>query len=373
MSASETVDANYANGTYTTAGTTDGYTLTDDSIAYVAGTTKEIKFSGVADDATAKNFWLSGSKITIGKEAVKTDGTEVKLLTDGYTLKLGRGMSEAASNEGTLSGDVYTYGGVGAGYILGTDGKTISYAEASDPTLQLTGVASALKTPAEKVVALEVENFSSNLTVAGNTGGFKFSVESGDYSGKILTGSARADIIGVAGANLTVNTGAGNDSIKSMGGTNMTVNAGAGSDTIAGSAGADVLDGGAGNDVLYGGSGNDSLLGSAGNDSLVGAAGADTLWGGAGNDTLTGGAGSDTFIYKPNEGSDTISDFASNDMLQILKADGSAGAFSSSTLGGTTLTVAIEGGGSVILTNVSAGQSININGTSYSISGNTLK
>lgn len=48
----------------------------------------------IADGATAKNFALSGKTITIGKAAVQTDGTPVKLLTDGYTLKLGKGMTK---------------------------------------------------------------------------------------------------------------------------------------------------------------------------------------------------------------------------------------------------------------------------------------
>ena len=39
---------------------------------------------------------------------------------------------------------------------------------------------------------------------------------------------------------------------------------------------------------------------------------------GAGNDTLTGGSGNDTFICKPNEGTDTIAEFAAGDLLQIV-------------------------------------------------------
>jgi hypothetical protein len=54
------------------------------------------------------------------------------------------------------------------------------------------------------------------------------------------------------------------------------------------------------NDVMYGGGGDDHLRGELGNDLLAG---------GAGNDTLTGGAGNDIFVFNPNDGSDTITDF----------------------------------------------------------------
>jgi len=56
--------------------------------------------------------------------------------------------------------------------------------------------------------------------------------------------------------------------------------------------------------------GNDTLTGGAGNDTIDGGAGADIITGGAGNDNLTGGSGADTFVFAPNFGQDTITDFA---------------------------------------------------------------
>ena len=50
--------------------------------------------------------------------------------------------------------------------------------------------------------------------------------------------------------------------------------------------------------------------GGDGNDTLLGASGDDTLTGGAGDDTMTGYAGSDTFVFGPNHGNDTITDFS---------------------------------------------------------------
>ena len=125
---------------------------------------------------------------------------------------------------------------------------------------------------------------------------------------------------------------------------------------------------------MSGGKGNDKLYGNAGNDSLVGGAGNDSLWGGFGNDLLYGGTGNDVFIYKPNEGTDTIFDFASGDMLQILKTDGKAGgSFTKATFSGDELTLAISGGGKVIFDGINAGDKININSKMYTISGKTLK
>ena len=122
------------------------------------------------------------------------------------------------------------------------------------------------------------------------------------------------------------------------------------------------------------GAGSDSVLGGAGNDSLNGGAGNDTLWGGAGDDTLLGGEGDDVFIYKPNEGTDYITDYEAGDMLKILRTDGSnGGMFTSSSFSDGNLTLKILGGGSVVFQNVSESQSFNINGATYSISNGKLK
>ena len=114
--------------TYTSKGNSEGYKLSSDkkSISYSAATTKDFKFSGVADEATASNFYLSGTTITIGKAAVQTNGTPVKLLTNGYTLKLGKGMGESESVAANYADGVYTTKGTTAGYNLSSDKKSIS-------------------------------------------------------------------------------------------------------------------------------------------------------------------------------------------------------------------------------------------------------
>ena len=133
----------------------------------------------------------------------------------------------------------------------------------------------------------------------------------------------------------------------------------------------------AGNDaanIIFGGTKNDSIRGGKGADKIYGGSGKDTLWGDAGNDSLYGGDGNDIFIYKPGEGTDTIFDYASGDMLKILKTNGKdGGTFTKGTFSKGNLTLAISGGGSVIFDGVSKGDIININGTNHTINGKTFK
>ena len=163
----------------------------------------------------------------------------------------------------------------------------------------------------------------------------------------------------------------GNDSLYGGDG-NDSLDGGSDKDTLNGGSGNDSLNGGDGNDSLSGGDGKDELYGGDGNDYLHGGNGNDSLWGNAGNDTIWGGNGSDVFIYEPNEGTDYIMDFTSSDALQILTEDGSQGTFSDSSFKSSTLTLAIDGGGSVVFKNVSAKTTFHINDDTYTISGTEL-
>ena len=74
------------------------------------------------------------------------------------------------------------------------------------------------------------------------------------------------------------------------------------------------------NTTLNGGNGKDVLDGSAGHDVLIGGNGADVLIGGSG-DTLTGNNGPDTFLFRPDFGANTITDFdLHNDAIQLDKS-----------------------------------------------------
>ena len=108
------------------------------------------------------------------------------------------------------------------------------------------------------------------------------------------------------------------------------------------------------------------LGGNAKANVIIGGAGNDTLWGSTKNDTLTGGEGADTFVYKPGDGKDVITDYATGDLLKIDGVTFTKAAFSRGTL---TLTV---DGGSIALKNVTTSTEFDINGDKYQISNSML-
>jgi VCBS repeat-containing protein len=107
--------------------------------------------------------------------------------------------------------------------------------------------------------------------------------------------------------------------------------------------------------ILTGGNGPDVLDGSAGNCELFGGNGPDVLIGGSG-DTLTGGNGPDTYLFRPDFGANTITDFnLKTDFLQFDKSifasisdilshtsDGSAGAVIDAGNGDTVTLVGLQ-------------------------------
>lgn len=245
--------------TYTTKGTTAGYILADNKITYSKGTSTKLKFTGVADGVKASNFSLKNKTMTIGKAAVKTDGTPLKLSTDGYTLKLGKNMAAPETTTTTNSTSALS---VTKGYLLSDNA---------------------------------IEYVNENVEIKNSDG--KFSMEGTISDGRTFNGTDKADKVTITGAfNLQIETGVGNDAVT-LNGKNSKVYGGAGKDSLTGGDKADTLSGGSGKDVLTGGAGNDSLNGSAGNDKLDGGKGNDSLYGGTGNDTLTGGKGYDVFSF----------------------------------------------------------------------------
>ncbi|MBR0290287.1 MAG: calcium-binding protein, partial [Selenomonadaceae bacterium] len=112
----------------------------------IYGTSNEtlIAVEGISDDAKDSNFYISGNKVTIGKAAVKTDGTAVTLLTDGYTLKLGKGMTASETlSAATYDASTMTLNtkGTTAGYNLSSDKKSISYTSGTSKEFQFSGIA----------------------------------------------------------------------------------------------------------------------------------------------------------------------------------------------------------------------------------------
>lgn len=170
----------------------------------------------------------------------------------------------------------------------------------------------------------------------------------------VLWGTPGQNVLRTYGGNDLVYDRSGDDKVE-LGDGNDTVVAGGGQDSFDGGAGNDyisyyystsgvmldlqtnVVSGGwawddsingfedaagsnTGDDTLLGTSGSNYLRGYGGDDLLDGRGGADTLWGGEGEDTLTGGTGADTFVFTPNDGFDTITDFDSAVDLIDLRA-----------------------------------------------------
>ncbi|AOX00097.1 hypothetical protein BJP34_12155 [Moorena producens PAL-8-15-08-1] len=120
-------------------------------------------------------------------------------------------------------------------------------------------------------------------------------------------------------SNDVINGQGGNDKLKGLSGDDL-LRGGTGNDILKGGRGDDLLWGGTGNDILKGGRGDDLLRGGTGNDILTGGRGDDLLRGGTGNDILTGGSGRDRFVLAAGAGTDTITDFTSDQDLIELSA-----------------------------------------------------
>nr|WP_294848590.1 M10 family metallopeptidase C-terminal domain-containing protein [uncultured Sphingomonas sp.] len=88
-------------------------------------------------------------------------------------------------------------------------------------------------------------------------------------------------------------------------------------DLIHGNEVANVLEGRGGDDVLRGFEGNDTLIGGDGNDTLDGGSGNDLLLSDAGIESLTGGSGADTFKFTVADLHDLITDFQSDDRIDL--------------------------------------------------------
>ena len=323
---------------------TAGYTLASDakSIAYTKkGTATLATVKGVK---SIKGLEVDDKVITVSKSSLGTN--KVTLSGDGYTLKLGSDVTEPTAK------DSWSYGSSkatlkqtkSAGYTLDSNSKSITYSKATTASTLAT-IKGAKSTSglsvSDNVITLKSSALASKVTVSGS---YEFDFAS-DYKNATITGSSKADTITARGSNIKLNGSGGNDS----------------------------LSGGKSNDSINGGAGNDIIFGNKGADTLVGSSGNDSLWGGAGNDSLYGGAGKDTFIYKPGEGTDTIFDYQNGDILQILKSDGSeGGSFTDFSFKNSTLTLSVDGGGSVIFNGVKKSSTFNINGDSYKISSSKL-
>ncbi len=167
-----------------------------------------------------------------------------------------------------------------------------------------------------------------------------------------LFGGDANDIANGGANNDIINTGAGNDLIFAQNG----------NDLVFAQGGNDNIFAGTGNDKVFGGSGNDDINLGAGNDEVFAGSGVDMITGAGGNDIMSGGGGVDTFFFAANQGADRITDFTAIDRLDIGAfgvTDGGASDqdWQNATTsvmtsgGGADVTIAWDGGGSLILEN----------------------
>ena len=167
-------------------------------------------------------------------------------------------------------------------------------------------------------------------TIAGGAGN---DVVYGERGNDLVLGNAGTDTVyGDADPDSAAGSSSdlGNDYV--LGGTGHdTVYGGYGEDYVRGNSGNDTLFGGLGNDRVDGGNGNDRLSGGMGNDLLEGGGRNDLLFGDEGEDTFidnigtnqfTGGAGRDTFVLSTPGARNTIMDFDSGPLGDILNIGG---------------------------------------------------
>ncbi|PZD73400.1 Bifunctional hemolysin/adenylate cyclase [Acaryochloris thomasi RCC1774] len=258
-------------------------------------------------------------------------GNDTLLGNAGLDLLQGGGGSDSLS------------GGLGNDTLEGQSGNDTLLGDAGLDLLQGGGGSDSLSGGLDNDT---LEGQGGNDTLLGNDGADSLRGGSGSDS---LSGGLNNDTLEGQGGNDTLLGGSGNDSLIGAsgsdrlqggggddvlggGGNNDTLEGQAGNDTLRGNSGFDSLAGAAGNDLLQGGLANDSLNGGSDNDTLEGQSGFDVLLGGSGNDilvggsnndTLTGGIGADTYRFDTgfnSLGTDTITDFASNDVLELSQS-----------------------------------------------------
>ena len=163
----------------------------------------------------------------------------------------------------------------------------------------------------------------------------------GDSTDYLFGGSGDDTIEGGADGDVILG-GSGNDTLRGEAGSDFVLG-GSGDDTLEGGAETDLLSGGSGDDTISGGEGADLIFGGAGDDTIDGGDGGDLILGESGDDTLTGGAGGDIFAFGPDSGSDTITDFDTDEDTIDLSPFGANVSYSDLTIAATT-----DGTGTII-------------------------
>ena len=284
-----------------------------------AGSGDDMVFGGSGNDnirGNEGNDILNGNSgddvirgITGTNELYGGTGNDTLIGGDGIDLLMGGdGVDEL---NGGLGIDTL-YGGDGNDTLLGGDQNDLLFGDAGDDTIYA-------GTGNDEVNGGTGDDFlrggDGEDTIYGGddvdtiAGGNNDDTLYGDAGGDFLNGGRGFDTLYGGLDNDDLRGSIGDDWLYGGDGDDV-VHGGRDFDRLYGENGNDLITGGTGDDRLFGGEGNDKLLGGRDFDRLDGGAGDDFLNGGLGNDILTGGEGSDVFLFRNQEGDDTITDFA---------------------------------------------------------------
>ena len=221
-----------------------------------------------------------------------------------------------------LAGNDTLIGGAGNDKLDGGTGADKMTGGVGDDTYIVDNVSEYVNEGTDTVqssVTYTLGNNLENLTLLGTgsingTGNALDNILKGNQSSNTLTGGAGNDILdGGLGADKLIG-GTGNDTyVLDNTGDIVIENTNEGIDTVQSSI-TYTLGSNLENLILLGvnainGTGNslnNTITGNNANNTLTGDAGDDILDGGLGNDSLTGGTGNDTYIYRANQGVDSI-------------------------------------------------------------------
>ncbi|GAA6178725.1 hypothetical protein NBRC116594_01630 [Shimia sp. NS0008-38b] len=277
---------------------------------------------------------------------------------DSLVGGLGTDRLYGGSGSDTLeggAGDDYLRDESGADYFVGGDGvDTASYwGHKSGVSVNLLTGENTSADAYDSIENLLGSNLAADTLI-------------GDHGANLLDGAAYNDVLSGNNGNDTLFGGSGNDHLygdadddRLYGNSgNDTMDGGSGDDYLRDDAGRDTFDGGAGQDTvsywghtsgvtvdlgtganssadtyidiehlwgsnvaadhLTGSSGDNFLRGAGGDDTLIGGAGNDTLRGDGGNDRMEGGDGVDAFVFQDSFGQDTIVDFATSGVSDVI-------------------------------------------------------
>ena len=259
------------------------------------------------------------------------------------------------------AGDDWLNGGAGADRLDGGAGMdVVSYSGSDQGVTVDLGMGTGMRGHAAGDTIVDIENLEGSSYADRLLGDNDANSLWGRAGDDTLEGRAGDDWLnGGAGAD-RLDGGAGMDVVSYSGSDQgVTVDLGMGTGMRGHAAGDTIVDienleGSSYADRLLGDNAANSLWGRAGNDTLEGRAGDDILDGGPGADLLKGGRGTDTFVFRFDDGDDTISDFTDGqDRIDLSEFDlsGFAALDISTSPAGVMIDLSAEGGGTILLEN----------------------